>query len=220
MYVYSKITSGFDKNRNLVKRSYTPISRVNQRGCVTFLIKVYHPTERFPEGGILTQYLSNLHIGDTITMDGPKGKVRYLGKGVFYFKKTEKKKKFNKISMIAGGTGIAPCYQLIIHMLEEKDQKYDLRLLFGNRTKNDILLKDELDTLRDNNHLKVTYTVDKGDPGWKGLTGFIDKSMIENAFCQPSEDHLVFYCGPKPMNKEIKIILFELGFDESNTFKF
>jgi len=49
-----------------------------------------------------------------------------------------------KIGCIAGGTGITPCYQVIQSVLDNKDDKSQLSLIFGNRTTKDILLKEEL----------------------------------------------------------------------------
>jgi len=47
------------------------------------LIKVYrkntHP--KFPEGGILSQYLESLKVGDKIQISGPLGKLSYHGNG-------------------------------------------------------------------------------------------------------------------------------------------
>lgn len=47
----------------LVERKYTPISSVQNSGYVDFVIKIYrknvHP--RFPEGGLMTQYLESIN---------------------------------------------------------------------------------------------------------------------------------------------------------------
>jgi len=37
-----------------VSRKYTPISDINQRDTVDFVIKVYRPTADFPKGGKMT----------------------------------------------------------------------------------------------------------------------------------------------------------------------
>ena len=95
----------------LVERKYTPISTVTQRGSVDFLIKVYragvHP--KFPEGGMMSQYLEKMEIGQTMLMEGPKGRLQYEGFGNFNILKKPVVGK-TKIGCIAGGTGITPCY--------------------------------------------------------------------------------------------------------------
>lgn len=69
----------------LVSRKYTPISVLRQQGFVKFPIKVYrrnvHP--QFPEGGVMSQYLETLNLGDKVHMTGPRGKLKYLGNANF-----------------------------------------------------------------------------------------------------------------------------------------
>ena len=58
-------------------RKYTPITDVSRKSFVDFVIKIYranvHP--KFPEGGKMTQYLEKLNVGDSMLMNGPKGKL-------------------------------------------------------------------------------------------------------------------------------------------------
>ena len=91
-----------------VSRKYTPISTVNEKGKVAFVIKVYQPTTEFPQGGQMSQYLANLKVGDKVQMEGPKGLLFYEGQGNFKLRSKPITK--TKIGMIAGGTGITPCY--------------------------------------------------------------------------------------------------------------
>jgi NAD(P)H-flavin reductase len=44
-------------------------------------------------------------------MEGPKGLLFYRGHGNFELKKNLMRK--SKIGLIAGGTGLTPCYQVI-----------------------------------------------------------------------------------------------------------
>jgi NAD(P)H-flavin reductase len=62
--------------------------------------------------------------------------------GKFMIKRNPLKR--TKIGMVAGGTGITPCYQIIQAALNGEDGT-QLSLIFGNRTVEDILLKEELD---------------------------------------------------------------------------
>jgi ferredoxin-NADP reductase len=93
---------------NILSRKYTPVSKVNERGKIEFVIKIYRKTPEFPLGGKFTSNLADLQIGDKVKMEGPKGTLLYYGNGNFVLRKKPIKK--SKIGLIAGGTGITPCY--------------------------------------------------------------------------------------------------------------
>lgn len=71
------IPTNDEPNGESVERKYTPISEVTQRGHVDFLIKIYrsgvHP--KFPEGGLMTQHLERMEVGESMLMSGPKGRL-------------------------------------------------------------------------------------------------------------------------------------------------
>lgn len=69
-----------------VGRSYTPTTDVLDKNTVDFVIKVYRPTDEFPEGGKMTRYLESLNVGDEVKMKGPLGRIRYSGNGLFNVK--------------------------------------------------------------------------------------------------------------------------------------
>ena len=84
---------------------------ITSESYVDFVIKIYrkniHP--RFPDGGIMTQYLESLENGAKIKMEGPRGQLQYNGFGQFLIsKKRLLTKRF--IGHVAGGTGITPCF--------------------------------------------------------------------------------------------------------------
>ncbi len=56
----------------------------------------------------MTQYLETLEPGATMLMEGPKGRLAYQGFGKILINKTLMKR--TRIGMVAGGTGITPCY--------------------------------------------------------------------------------------------------------------
>lgn len=121
---------GKDSEGNHIKRPYTPISRVDETGMVRFIIKVYFPTERFPKGGELSQYLFKLKEGDKLFISGPVGKHKYLGNGRFFSNVTKKLSYGKKLTFIAGGTGITPFYQLLNH-INDKNEKDRLGMKVG-----------------------------------------------------------------------------------------
>uniref|UniRef100_G3TE03 NADH-cytochrome b5 reductase n=1 Tax=Loxodonta africana TaxID=9785 RepID=G3TE03_LOXAF len=159
---------------NLVVRPYTPVSSDDDKGFVDLVIKVYfkdtHP--KFPAGGKMSQYLENMNIGDTIEFRGPNGLLVYQGKGKFAIRPDKKSnpiiKTVKSVGMIAGGTGITPMLQVIRAIMKDPDDHTVCHLLFANQTEKDILLRPELEELR-NKHstrFKLWYTVDRAPEGW------------------------------------------------------
>lgn len=61
----ANITTKENPTGEEVERKYTPVSAVRSSGTVDFVIKIYrknvHP--RFPDGGVMTQYLETLEPG-------------------------------------------------------------------------------------------------------------------------------------------------------------
>lgn len=182
-----------------------------------------HPN--FPEGGKLSQYLHGLEIGKSIKCRGPIGKLKYLGDGDFEIITkldpiTTVLKHYDTLFMIAGGTGITPIYQ-VIQAIALNGDKTKVILIFGNKTTNDFLLKDELDEFVTSQKidLKVIYTIDKPEEGWTGEVGFVGKEMLSKYMPDLSKSFSLT-CGPPLMNKSVLKYLKELGMTEDNYFKF
>ena len=56
------------------------------------LIKVYRPNEIFKNGGMVSQYLENVKVGEYVNISGPFGKTLYDGNGLFLVKYIKNKK--------------------------------------------------------------------------------------------------------------------------------
>ncbi|KAJ3479103.1 hypothetical protein NLI96_g9288 [Meripilus lineatus] len=200
-----------------VIRPYTPISPSDQEGEFTLLIKRY-------EAGKMSQYIHTLKPGENLAFKGPITKIPY------------KTNEHDAIGMIAGGSGITPMYQVLVHALAERENKTKFTLIFANQTSQDILLKSEFDALKAKypDTFNVVYTVDKADKDWKGETGFINKDLIQKHIAPASlgEKVKVYICGPPGQvaaiagkkegykQGEVSGILKELGYTESQVFKF
>jgi cytochrome-b5 reductase len=52
-----------------------------------------------------------------------------------------------------------------------KDEKTELILLFANKTEEDIVLKKEIDDLKE--RVTVKYILDHAPPNWKEYSGYI-----------------------------------------------
>ncbi|KAI8591619.1 NADH-cytochrome b5 reductase 1 [Geranomyces variabilis] len=187
-------------NGKEITRSYTPTSNDAEKGHFDLLIKSY-PT------GNISKLFSQLEIGQTIRVRGPKGQFKYTPNCL------------REIGMIAGGTGITPMLQIIKAVLNNPLDRTKLSLLFANVGVEDILLRDELETLAERHPGRFTlYHVLNNPPtGWTGGVGFVSKDMIAERLPAPADDIKILLCGPPPMIKAMTNITDELGYPKSNT---
>lgn len=190
-------------NEELVMRAYTPTSSDDDLGYFDLVIKVYRANEhpRFPDGGKMSQYLDTLKIGDAIDVKGPVGHMHYLGRGRYIL---EGKERFtSRINLIAGGTGITPCYQILKAVAKDAEDTTEVSLLYANQSPEDVLLREELDALAQaHDNISVWYTVDRvADDGWPFSVGHINGDMIKERLRPVCEDAICAMCGPPPMIK-------------------
>ncbi|OIT33090.1 PREDICTED: nitrate reductase [NADH] 2 [Nicotiana attenuata] len=186
----------------LCMRAYTPTSTIDEVGYFELVVKIYfkgiHP--KFPNGGQMSQYLDSLPLGSFLDVKGPLGHIEYQGKGNFL---VHGKHKFaKKLAMIAGGTGITPVYQVMQAILKDPEDDTEMYVVYANRTEDDILLKEELDSWAEKipGRVKVWYVVqDSIKEGWKYSLGFITEAILREHIPEPSHTTLALACGPPPM---------------------
>ena len=184
---------GAGKNGGDAIKPYNPISSNAQLGSFDLLIKVY-------EGGTVSRWAGALQPGDRVAFKQVKANVkpfRYPFAGV------------EQITMLAGGTGIAPMMQALHALLETPHDARKVRLLYGNKSPDDIMLRAELDALAKAHadRLEVTYIVgeDEDDQravfndGWEGETGWIDEDKVRRLAFPPGSGVRVWVCGVDAM---------------------
>jgi nitrate reductase (NAD(P)H) len=209
-------------NGEMVLRRYTPISSNYDVGCVKFVVKIYRPCERFPEGGKMSQYLDTLKLGDTLDMRGPVGEFEYLSQGQFLVEgETHMATKFN---MLAGGTGITPTMQIATQILRHANDKTQLSLIFACREENDLLCRSTLDewASKFGDRFKVHYILSDAWPkDWQYSTGFVDKALFDEHLYEPGEDVYNLMCGPPIMlDRGCTPNLVAIGHQKTKIFSF
>lgn len=203
------------KGSNVI-RPYTPISDPDQKGTIDFIVKHY-------EGGKMLSHIHNLKVNDTLSFKGP------------FVKWKCEPNQFSAITLIGGGSGITPLYQVIDHIAKNPDDKTKVNLIYGSQTEEDILLRKELDAIAKKNpgQFKIDYFIDKDTKQANFHTGYITKDFLQKTIPPASKDTKVFVCGPPGLyeaisgNKvspsdqgEVTGALAELGFTKENVFKF
>ena len=149
-----------------IVRSYTPISSDENPGYFDLLIKSY------PQGNI-SRHMGTLKIGDAMKVKGPKGAMVYTPGLV------------KRFGMIAGGTGITPMLQIIRAIVRGRPKNggndtTEVDLIFANVNYEDILLKDDLDSLtKEDPGFRVYYVLNNPPEKWDGGVGFCTADMIK-----------------------------------------
>lgn len=178
-----------------VARSYTPVSSDSDVGYFDLLIKSY-PT------GNISKYISNMKIGHSIRVRGPKGQFTYTPNMVRAF------------GMIAGGTGITPMLQIVRAITSNSDDTTQVDLIFANVNPEDILLKEDLDELAaKHSNFRVHYVLNNPPDEWTGGIGFVTADMIKNWCPEAAPDTKMLICGPPPMVSAMKKATSALGFE-------
>ena len=99
-----------------------------------------------------------------------------------------------------------------------------MTLIYSNKTKDDILVKEELDNFAriNSDNLKIIHTLTRHTEGdWTGLTGRISAELLSICnFPEPSAETLIVYCGPAGMNKTVEEVLIKLGYSKDMMHKF
>lgn len=190
-----------DEKPNKRWRSYSIASWPDGSNVIELLIVLL-------EGGRGTTYLFNdVSVGSELTLRGPQG--------VFVLPQ-----EINKdLYFICTGTGIAP-FRSMLHYLHLSGQTHlDIHLIFGTRSKGDLLYLEELRRLESEmNRFKFIPTLSREQ--WEGCCGYVH-AVYENLIREKSIGDALpparFYlCGWKAMVDEARHRIVELGYDKKD----
>lgn len=100
----------------------------------------------------------------------------------------------------------------VLRYLTDRSWPGDIYLVYGCKTPEDIIYKEELTYLQHRHpNLKVIITVSRPEgTSWEGPTGRVNKELLEKTVPDIASRY-VHICGPVPMMDEIKKTLSELG---------
>ncbi len=138
----------------------------------------------------VTSQLGKLNAGAELLLHKVYGTIRYKGPGIF----------------IAGGTGITP-FIAIFRALFESGNLRNLALLYSNKTKDDIILHDELTKMLGPAYRNV-FTQE-------GVIGFRERRIDRKFLIETIGDFSsrFYVCGPEIFTEEICDALISLGAD-------
>jgi sulfhydrogenase subunit gamma (sulfur reductase) len=161
----------------------------------------------FRETGKVTSGLADLEEGSTMGFRGPFGNT---------FPMDEWKGK--SLVFIAGGIALPPMRCVIQNALDLRENFKDITIVYGAKSVNDLVYKDELKEWADRPDVNLVTTVDPGGetPDWKGEIGFVP-SIVDKTAPSP-ENTIAIVCGPPIMIKFTFPVLEKLGFKDDQIY--
>lgn len=162
------------------KRPFT-FTSLPHNDYLEFVIKTY------PERRGVTNELLQLKKNDELILHDIFGAIAYKGDGVF----------------IAGGAGVTP-FICILRYLHSVNKIGGNKLIFANKSKDDIILSDEFTTLLGNNFINILSV----EENHKYSHGQITESFLRANLIDKNKH--AYLCGPPEMMDSVKKQLLNL----------
>ncbi|NXV43651.1 NB5R4 reductase, partial [Uria aalge] len=154
---------------------------------IYLMIKIY-------SCGLFTQALDHLQIGDYISVSNPEGN----------FKKSQVQT-LEDLFLLAAGTGFTPMVKLLNFALTEVSCLRTVKLIFFNKTEDDILWRNQLEQLAlKDERFEVQFVLSQPTKDWVGKQGKISSSLLSEFVQRSRKDSkvLICICGPTPFTEQ------------------
>ena len=155
-----------------------------------FTIKTY------PSHKGLTNELLLLKQKDELILHDVFGAIAYKGEGVF----------------IAGGAGVTP-FISILRFLRSRNEIGSNKLIFANKRKDDIILKQEFESLLGKNFINIL----SAEKTKEYANGYITEEFLKANITDLEKK--IYLCGPEPMMEAIEKHLSNLGVEKGSIIK-
>jgi len=187
---YAMLAPYDERGYPMSSRPFSIASSPIQRNYLQFGIKIT---------GKFTKRLSELKIGDNISVYGPFGEFTY------------DEKKYSSTVLIAGGIGITP-FASMMRYASDKNITQNITLLYSARTLETTAFRDELRDISGDN-IKTVLAITHEEVSFDEINvenRIIDKEMILK-YTNPVQDKMFFVCGPTKFIEAEKSNLLSLG---------
>ena len=162
----------------------------------------YEITVKKSADGFVSDYiLENWEVGTEVTLSGPEGPFSY-----------EPMRDESEVVGLAGGSGITP-FMAMARAIADGTEDFRLTLLYGSRTRADILYADELAQIcAATDKLKVVHVLsEETAEGFEH--GFLSAELIRK---YAPRDYTLYICGPRAMHDFLARELPGLDLDEKH----
>ncbi len=157
------------------------------------------------EVGAVTRAMRGLGVGAAIGVRGPYGSSWPVDAA-----------EGRDVVLIAGGIGLPPLRPALYHVLARRERYGRVVLLYGARTPEDLLFRDELAAWRAQLDLEVHVTVDRATGGWRGNVG-VCTPLVKRAPIDPRRT-VAMICGPEVMIRAACTELARRGVSPQDTY--
>ncbi|WP_312030608.1 FAD/NAD(P)-binding protein [Methylosinus sp. H3A] len=155
--------------------------------------------------GAVSRALTELHPGEPIGLRGPFGRGWPMQEA-----------QGRDVIVVAGGLGLAPLRPALYRLFAEREKYGRIVLLFGARSPQDILFRDELEDWRGRLDVEVEATVDHARGDWRGNVGVVT-SLISRTSFDPSRT-LAMLCGPEIMMRFVANAFIEMSVPQERIY--
>jgi ferredoxin-NADP reductase len=154
--------------------------------------------ERLEDGEVSPYLVDDVAEGDVFELRGPIG-------GYFVWDGDEPE----PVLLVAGGSGVVPLMAMARHRAQVGSTA-PMRLLYSSRTWDDVIYRDELETLG----IEVVHTLTRQQPpGWSGYSRRIDDELLREIAFPAADEPRVYVCGSTRFVDAAADGLVRLGYD-------
>jgi NAD(P)H-flavin reductase len=140
-------------------------------------------------GGV-SKALCQTSEGDVLAVRGPFGVGWRVSDGIG-----------GDIVIVAGGVGLAPLRSAILEVVTSRHEYGRVSVLYGARTPNDVLFRDDLAAWAPEADVQVAITVDQASTAWNGRVGLVTQ-LVDAATFDPART-MALVCGPEVMMRYV-----------------
>ncbi len=155
---------------------------LRELGYLEFMIKIYDG-----HNGV-TKKLGSINAGAELLIHDVFGAIQYKGPGIF----------------IAGGSGITPFISIFRELYKHRNI-HGNKLIYSNKTSEDIIMEAELRTMLQNDFINIFTR--ENIVGFRGIR--IDRNFLVKNIADFGQNF--YLCGPKDFVENITQLLLDLG---------
>jgi len=148
------------------------------------------------KSGNFTNTIDQTRPGDVGLIEAPFGRFSLVNYDI------------EKFLFIAGGVGITPIMSMLRYLRDTNDTRPAI-LLYGNKTEEDIIFRDELSKLPEN--VKIVHILSRPEKSWQEPKGHIDIELIQKYAGDILSEAGIFVCGPVAMMDMVTSCLKDAG---------